>query len=87
MFIRVHPNGLADSRAVIVVGKKVSKKAVIRNKIRRQISTELAALWPKLIKGQDIVVYVREDSSRNAVEAKKDLTKALGQAGAIKSND
>lgn len=66
-----------------MVGKKVSKKAVTRNKIRRQLTEAIVALWKDLATGQDIVVYVREDLSQKPAEGATALKKALVQAGAL----
>jgi ribonuclease P protein component len=72
-------------RIAIVVGKKVSKKAVVRNQIRRQIAAQLQNLWQTLDGGYDIVVSVREDASGlTAPELAKQLTAALTKAGVIK---
>lgn len=53
-----------SSRAVVVVSKKVSKKAVVRNRIRRRLSAELASRWATVAPGYDIVVTVRDDLSQ-----------------------
>lgn len=41
-FIKFRPNNLAWARAGVVVSARVSKKAVVRNKIRRIVSQALA---------------------------------------------
>jgi ribonuclease P protein component len=43
----------------ITVSTKVSKKAVVRNRIKRQIATALYHLLPKLLPGWRIVVVVK----------------------------
>ncbi len=56
--VKTIPSGLDVSRVGILIGLKVSKKAVIRNKIKRQIRSitdrELLSLKP----GRDIVIIV-----------------------------
>ncbi len=56
--IKAADNALSFSRFGIMVGLKVSKKAVVRNKIKRQIrsiiSQELSLIKP----GKDVVVIV-----------------------------
>lgn len=75
----------SDKRAVVVVGKKVSKKAVVRNRNRRRLTEILASLWQQILPGCDIVITVRTDAaSASAPELKQDLTKALERAGALK---
>ncbi len=56
-------NGYSVSRLVVIVGKKISKKAVVRNRIRRRIQAELAAGWATVPPGYDIVIMVRADIS------------------------
>lgn len=59
-------NGYDYSRAVVVVGKKVSKKATVRNRIRRRIAAILADKWQTVGPGYDIVITVRDDVSDTA---------------------
>jgi len=76
------PSG--ESRAVVIVGKKVSKKAVVRNRIRRRLVELLAADWQQISPGCDIVVTVYSDTS--AVKSEllhQDLLQALTHAGAM----
>ena len=72
----------AVSRAVVVVSKKVSKKAVVRNAIRRRLAAQLAQLWETIPTGYDIVINARQDLSKTSVaELKSQLVKALTAAG------
>ncbi len=74
-----------DNRAVVIVAKKVSKKAVIRNRIRRRLIEILAADWQRISPGCDIVVTVRADiSGAPQAQLEKELTAALTKAGATK---
>lgn len=43
----------------IAVSRKVSKKAVERNRIRRQIQAALITLSPRLVEGAQVVISVR----------------------------
>lgn len=61
--LKAAPSGQPVSRAVIVVSKKVDKRAVIRNKIRRRLAAALAELWATVPDGYDIVVSVHSDLS------------------------
>lgn len=74
--------GRSESRAVIVVAKKVSKRAVVRNRIRRRLSGQLALDWAKIRSGYDIVISVHSDiSDRPGGELKEALHQALARAG------
>ena len=59
--VKAGPNRLNYSRAVVVVSKKVSKKAVVRNRIRRRVAAVMAAEWATVTPGYDIVVTLRDD--------------------------
>ena len=56
------------SRIGISIGKKVSKKAVVRNRIKRQIHGAFLQLRPRILDGWQIVVVVKP----TAVECKYD---------------
>jgi ribonuclease P protein component len=60
LVIKVKENGLSQTRIGIAVGLKFSKKAVVRNRAKRQIR-EIAREELKSIKnGLDIVVMIRK---------------------------
>ena len=56
--VKYRPNGLLVSRFAVVVGTKVSKSAVERNRIRRQAREEIRVLLPEIEGGQDVAVLV-----------------------------
>ncbi|MBW3537867.1 ribonuclease P protein component [Candidatus Parcubacteria bacterium] len=73
------------SRAAIVVSRKVSKKAVTRNRIRRRLAAQLAAAWATVPAGYDIVVSVRTDVSEAETAAlRSQLESALAKSGLIR---
>ncbi len=83
--VKAWRNGRSSSRAVVVVGKKVSKRAVVRNTNRRRLSAQLGELWGTVASGYDIVVNVHEDTAELApAKLKQLLQAALSRAGAIK---
>lgn len=82
LMVKALPNHTELSRAVIVVSKKVSKRAVVRNKIRRRVSGVLETNWATVRPGYDIVISIREDiSDMPASEIKTAVLKALDKAG------
>lgn len=82
--VKAASNNLPNSRVVVVVSKKVSKKAVVRNKIRRRVSGVLEADWKTVETGYDIVVTVREDvSDMSAAGLKAATLTALRRADVI----
>jgi len=48
---------------VVVVSKKVDKRAVTRNRIRRRLLGALAGQWETVPDGYDIVISVHADIS------------------------
>jgi ribonuclease P protein component len=80
--IKARRTGRPDSRAAIVVGKKVDKRAVVRNRSRRRLAAALVRLWPGVAAGYDMVVSVHADVNELPV-AKLDeqLGRALTSAG------
>jgi len=56
--VRAAINERAETRAGILVSTKVSKKAVIRNRLKRQIREIFFAELPKLKSGYDLVIIV-----------------------------
>ena len=82
--VKATPSGRPHPRVVIVVGKKVSKRAVVRNRLRRRISGDLERSWATLRGGYDIVVSVHRDVSELPAAALSDhLSQALTRAGVL----
>ena len=78
-------NGQEFSRVATVVSKKVSKRAVVRNTIRRRISGVLESKWGTVSGGYDIVIVVREDiSAMAAPDLSKRVASLLERAEIIK---
>jgi ribonuclease P protein component len=50
------PNGLAVSRFCFVVSRRVSSKAVVRNKVKRRLRAAVSALLSRVKPGWDCVV-------------------------------
>lgn len=65
--VKAISNNLSYSRLVVVVSKKVSKKAVIRNRIRRHIVEYVRMQWETVTPGYDIVVTVRHDAKHEDI--------------------
>jgi ribonuclease P protein component len=61
MSLRAKKNDLAYSRFAVVTSLKVSKKAVERNRLRRQITEVLRKRFDRIGKGFDAVFIVKKD--------------------------
>jgi ribonuclease P protein component len=73
-----------QSRAVVIVSKKVDKRAVVRNTNRRKLAGALADIWATVPAGYDIVVSVHRDvSGAPAANLRDLLTEALRRAGLV----
>jgi ribonuclease P protein component len=54
-----HPEPVAPTRIGISISQKVSKKAVVRNQIKRKIRAACRQLLPEISPGWKIVIVVR----------------------------
>jgi len=75
LFIKVCPNNLIQSRFGFVVGEKVSKDAVVRNRVKRRLRAIVRKHLADIRKGFDVVVVTRKPSS---ITTSKDLERILG---------
>jgi len=76
--------GSQATRAVIVVGKKVDKRAVVRNTIRRRLSGLLEEMWGTVPPGYDIVISAHADLAHTPADRLRSLlTAALKRAKVI----
>lgn len=71
VYFTVHylANNQKDNRWAVVVGKKVSKRAVRRNRLRRRLNSLLKASQDRLKPGHDLVVVVKKDFYTESVDA------------------
>jgi len=58
LILRVVQNNLGDSRFGFIVSQKVSKKAVLRNKIKRRLRDIVGRNIEEIIKGRDVALIV-----------------------------
>jgi len=72
-------------RCAVVVSKKVSKSAVVRNRIRRRVMEVVRLLQPQINKPYDIVIMVYSDQMAEmpADILANNLKNLLTQAGVI----
>lgn len=74
LFVKYLKNNLSFSRFGIVISKKVSKKAVERNKIKRRAREAARTLYEKAPKGYDIVINIKRDAKEASFQ---DISKEL----------
>lgn len=75
-----------EYRAAIVVSKKISKSAVVRNRIRRRLYEAIRRQEPRLVVAYDLVFTVFSDvvATIPAEEVDRLIYTQLKQAGIIK---
>lgn len=59
--IKISYNGILDSRVGIIVSKRVDKRAVVRNRVRRRIATIMYELLPGVQAGYDMLFIVNKE--------------------------
>lgn len=60
--LRIAKNNLLHNRYAFVVSKKVDKRAVIRNKVKRRLSLCIEKMFHKIKTGYDFVFYVKKEA-------------------------
>ncbi len=71
-----------DSRLAVVVTKKVTKKAPVRNRIRRRSYEAMRLHWPMLTPGYDLILTIFDErvSVIESLELNKIVVDLLTQA-------
>lgn len=83
--VKVLANNSATTRSAIVTSAKLSKKAVVRNRLRRQLSEIIRLSLPRLATGYDLVVSVKSPAiDRDYQLLESDLTALLIKAKLLK---
>jgi ribonuclease P protein component len=78
--VKAAPSGL-QVRAVVVVGKKIDKRAVIRNRLRRRLIEAFRGQLTTVRPGYDIVITVHSNfSDLSAEQLGRHLATALSRA-------
>lgn len=87
LFLKLTPSHLGVSRFAFVVGQKVAKKAVLRNKIKRWLREAARIRLPQVRAGFDVVIAAQKRTeTKNFQEIEKAVDKILKKAKIIKQN-
>ena len=81
--IKIRKNNLDTSRFVFVISKKFSKKAVIRNKIRRRLSEIIKAKLLEIKKGIDVIIVVMPGAENDFQKLEQIIDKLFKKAKII----
>ncbi len=75
---------MKETRFAIVVGHTVSKKAVIRNRLRRRLREIVRMRLPHLVPGFDVVLIVRSPAIKKTfAELARGLDFVLARGGLV----
>lgn len=77
IFLKSIKNGLEDSRFGIIISKKISKKAVERNRIHRQISEDIWNLLEEIKTGRDVVIITTAEITKMSFEEIRESLKEV----------
>lgn len=78
VFLKFKKNKLKNTRFYWVVNLKISKKATVRNKIKRQLKEIVRKNLPHIRGGFDVIVIAKpEIVNKKYQEIKKDIEKLL----------
>ena len=85
LILKLNKNKLKDVRFGVIVSQKVSKKAVVRNKIKRRFRSVLKDSSQNLKKGFDIVLIALPGAeTKSFLEIRSTIEKLLRLAGLSK---
>lgn len=83
LLLRLSRNGREETKFAFVVGKNVSKKATIRNKIRRKVREAVRLRMPEIKKGFNAVLIVSKTGTPTFKETALIVDKLLKKADLI----
>jgi ribonuclease P protein component len=72
--IEMFNDDINNPRLAVIVGKKVSKSAVKRNRMKRIIQAAFSQLLPKLKQTTDFIIMPKKDCSKQKIQ---DIVKDL----------
>lgn len=77
-------NSSESSRVTVIIGKKVHKRAVVRNKLKRQYRDIIRRLLPNFKKNVDIVFFPTKNAIEVSFQDKEErLIKVLTKKGLL----
>ena len=84
LVLKVIKNNLDISRFAFVISKKISKKATIRNRIKRRLDNVIRVDLPKIKKGWDGIIIVLPGAEiKDFKEIEEDINQLLEKARLI----
>jgi len=82
LILKFTKNGLDTTRAGFVVSKKISKRAIDRNRIKRRMRSVCKTEIVKLKKGIDVVFFAKKNIiNTEFIDIHRDIKQLLTRAG------
>ena len=86
LFLKATKNNLEASRFGFIVSQKISKKAVVRNKVKRRLRAIIRKNLPRIKKGLDIVLITRPGvENENFKSIEKNIDRIFTKAKILKN--
>ncbi len=84
LILKTAKNNLESSRFAFIVSQKISKKAVVRNKIKRKLREAVKNNLSEIKSGYDIVFFTKKAiEEKNYLEIKKEIENLIYKADLI----
>jgi len=89
LFLKIVENGKKLTRFGFVVGKNFSKKAALRNQIKRKLREIIRLKFKKIKKGFDAVLIIKPSGfeKKDFCEVEEIISKLLTKAKILNQND
>lgn len=85
LFLKIKKSNSKKSKFGFVISRKINKKAVARNKIKRRLRGIIKGEISKIEPGVDAVLIVKKDiEKKDFLEIKKTTIRLLKEAGILK---
>lgn len=83
--LKIRDNGLLYSRFGFVISKKIDKRAVVRNRLRRILSSCLEEIFDRIKQGYDMVFVIKKDMvGKNRKEILNSVSSLLAKEDFLK---
>lgn len=87
-YIKYRQTHLPVTRVAIVVTKKVSKKATLRNRFKRQVSEVVRTNWQLVKPGFDLIIMVTKDlSDLSSTKLQLEILGSMKRASVIEAKN
>jgi len=88
MYIKYYQSHHASSKVAVVVSKKVSKRAVTRNRSKRRVIEVVRKNWQSVLPGYNFIITIKQDLSKApAAEVEATVLSLLKRSGLTSPNN